>query len=347
MTAIIARPAVGATQAAPVPGKASEEPNPRRAQQAVSVSPSLIVLTIRPDGLKFNGNRIERAQEAGFGFLRRSGHIGFADPDTGKEIARHVVNNNDEAFGTLREIQVHVDPEHCEPLHRCGTELFAMLQKYCTLIGGHLCDGTGNALAHDACREIAEHIDAVSFRRRKERLKARVVRMPSGEIRETDELSFSYTVVREAGKRRQSRRYVYFDAPALPFYEGRARGYEMAKELVAFYQAHSLERPYLDRILREAIEKSERHPYGDFYRTDVSNVAAGFLHFIEEMVALGCRHVNPAWLNHKISSNRALHAENAVAAAKEKAEIVARLRAGREAAKARRLTAKTKVEVVG
>lgn len=53
---------------------------------------SLIVLTLRPTGDKFNGNHIERADEAGFDWIpKAAAYMGFISPDTSEEIARLVV----------------------------------------------------------------------------------------------------------------------------------------------------------------------------------------------------------------------------------------------------------------
>lgn len=127
------------------------------------ISSTLIVLSLRPDGAKFNGNRIERAQEAGFDWLTNGAHcIGYSSPDTGHEIARHVINNTDEAFGQLSEIQIHVDPTVCAFQLNAGTALLRMLQRYAILIGAHLCDSMGKPMDGAQLDSVARHIDAVS-----------------------------------------------------------------------------------------------------------------------------------------------------------------------------------------
>src|SRR5699024_4860868 len=112
---------------------------------APSTSPTLIVLTLRPVGAKFNGNRVERAQEAGFQRLNGNppNPMGCVCPDTGKEIARFVVEHWAEARGQLKEMQLHVDPEGCAVWYKAGSMLMEMLEKYCILINASLCDGMG------------------------------------------------------------------------------------------------------------------------------------------------------------------------------------------------------------
>ena len=116
-----------ATKATP---RAKEAPSSAPAEQQISsdLSPSLIVLSLRPEGPKFNGDRVERAQEAGFGWLQKVHLIGMSDPDTGGEIARHVVHGGHEAFGALKEIQIHIDPETCARVWRAGEQLMERLK---------------------------------------------------------------------------------------------------------------------------------------------------------------------------------------------------------------------------
>lgn len=149
--------------------RATQKPAPAQHGQAPVAAPlslSMIVLSLRPNGSKFNGNRIERAQEAGFGWIKNANQIGFSDPDTGCEIARHVINNSEELFGSLKEIQVHVDPEQCAWMWRAGTFLMERLKKYAILIGARICDGVGKPLDDEAVTAIGKHIDEVMARRR-------------------------------------------------------------------------------------------------------------------------------------------------------------------------------------
>lgn len=299
-------------------------------------SSTMIALSIRPIGEKFNGNRIERAQEAGFSWLKNTHLIGLSCPDTGDEIARHIVNCTDESFGQLKEVQVHIDPEHCAWMWRAGRYLIDRLEKYALLIGGRVCDGLGKPLNDEAIGAIAKHIDSVMAQRRDADRKARTVTLPSGEQRELSELSFAYEVVREAGEKKKSYRRVHFDAPALHIYDGRAMGKQMAGEIVQFYRKHKTQRLDLRRILKEAV-RSNGDGYGTYYKADIANVASGFLEVIETLIEVGARNLNPEWLKHHIEHSQSMHLEWCQDRDKNKAEFVERMRNGKKAAADRRL----------
>ncbi len=298
-------------------------------------SSTMIALSIRPEGEKFNGNRIERAQEAGFAWLKNAQLVGMSCPDTGDEIARHIVNGTDESFGQLKEVQVHIDPEHCAWMWRAGRHLMDRLKKYAVLIGGRVCDGLGQPLNDEAIDTIAEHIDSVMARRRDADKKSRTVTLPSGEQRELSELSFAYEVVRAAGEKKKSYRKVHFDAPALHIYEGRALGKQMAGEIVQFYRKHKTQRLDLRGILREAVQ-SHGAGFGSYYKADVANVASGFLEVIETLIEVGARNLNPEWLKYHIEHSQSMHLEWCQDREKNKAEFVDRMRQGRKAAADRR-----------
>jgi hypothetical protein len=217
------------------------EPCPTTFGHAGSES-SLIVLSLRPEGAKFNGNRVERAQEAGFDWLKNVHLIGMSHPDTGEEIARHVVATNDEGFGRLKEIQVHIDPERCACMWRAGHYLMERLKKYAVLIGARICNSMGQPLNDEAIDAIGMHIDKVMEQRREADRKACIVTLPNGEVREVSELSFAYTVLREAGSKKKTYRQVHFNAPALHHFEGQTLGMQMAGEIVQFYLKHKEER---------------------------------------------------------------------------------------------------------
>lgn len=292
----------------------------------------MIVLSLRPNGPKFNGNRIERAQEAGFGWIKSSNLIGLSHPDTGDEIARHVINNSEESFGTLKEIQVHVDPELCAWMWKAGSFLIARLKKYAILVGARICDGLGKPLDDESVDAIAKHIDEVMTKRRDADRKARTVTLPNGERRVLSELSFAYMVEREAGSKKHSYRDVLFDAPAMHYYEGKARGMQMAGEIVQFYRRHKEDRLRLGRMLREAMQ-NDGTGYGNWDKAEVANVTSGFMEVIETLIEVGARSLNPAWLKQKIEQNQQAHLDWCEDRAKRKAEFVERMRQGREAKK--------------
>ena len=253
MTEVITRPSKGATKA-PAANKAAPSSAPVSAQTnettSPGASPSRIVLSLRPNGAKFNGNRIERAQEAGFDWLKEArSTIGWSCPDTGHEIARHVVNRADETMGKLREIQVHIDPGSCAPCWRAGTLLMELLEKYAILIGAHICDGMGIQLDDQQITAVTKHIDAAMALRCQADRKARTVESPNGEQRELSELSFMFEVLREAGTKKKSYRRVHFDAKPMQYHEGKAKGMQMAGEIVQFYRKHKTQTLPVDSIL--------------------------------------------------------------------------------------------------
>lgn len=334
MTEVITRPQQAAKPANP--GAAPQvSPESGGSQPAAEpTSASLIVLTLRPNGTKFNGDRIGRAQEAGFGWLENGcRHIGLGHPDTGEEIARHVVKSNDEAHGALKEIQVHIDPEQCSWMWKAGTYLMKHLEKYAILIGAHICDGLGLRLDDDSIDAITGHIDGVMEKRRDADKKARMVTLPSGERRESSELSFVYTVLREAGAKRGCYRGVYFDAPALHYHEGRARGMQMAGEIMQFYRRHKQSHLPLRHILREVMQSGDLG-YGDYKNATAANVASGFLDVIVTMIEVGARNLNPAWLQEHIEQSQQAHVGWSQRREQRKAEFIERMRNARAAKKA-------------
>ncbi|GKT16234.1 hypothetical protein AVHY2522_10935 [Acidovorax sp. SUPP2522] len=311
-------------------------PGMQQAPVTERVSTSLIVLTLRPDGAKFNGNRITRAQEAGFDWLKDDAtFIGYASPDTGREIARFVTNKSDEAFGALREIQLRIDPAVCEWQWNAGQILMGKLQRYAVLVGGHICDGLGQRIADTELSSIAAHIDAVMKKRRDADQRARTVTLPSGEQRELSELSFSYGVVREAGSKKKTWRSVLFDVPALPYYEGRALGMQMAGEVVQFYRKHRTEKLRLDVMLHEALQRCNGG-FGNYDKATQSNVAAGFIDALTTMIELGARQMNPKWLEAQIVQNQQRHETWCQERDERKAEFAERMRQARAAKRAAR-----------
>lgn len=341
MSEVIARPETAKHSTSKVVPTRRPTPPMRLSGSAPAVpaqSATLIALSIRPVGTAFTGNRVVEAQETGFNWLNNVHAIGWACPDTGKEIARHVVDGYREATGDLSEIEVHIDPHTGAWLWRAGTRLIEMVATYTERIGGNLCDGAGRPLGDADRRAIADHIDAVMEHRRAAETAARTVTEPSGEVREYSDLSFHYTVTREAGSRKQRYQRVYFDAPPMDYYSGRAQGMRMAGEVVAFFRAHQTAKLPLIEIIRQALERCENR-HGNMQKAEVANVVSGFMEVMETLIAVGSRQLNPAWLTANIARNEELHVAWSERETKRKAALANRLRAGREAAKARRLGA--------
>lgn len=300
-------------------------------------SPSLIVLMLRPQGQRFNGNVSERAEEAGFEYIQHN-RLCFAHHDTGKEIARLVGARSKFLDGKPpAEIQVHIDPETCAVLLEAGERLFSRLEKYAILIGGHLCDGLGNRLGKGEKKALQDHIDAVMKRRAKLDQKARTVTLPNGERRELSDLFFSFTVRREAGSTKRVSRKVYFDVEPMEAWEGAAHAGRMVQAIVQGFKDHKIHHPNIRMMIVEAVRKMEAgQSYLNFRERTVANVTVEFLEIIEVLVKIGASNLNPKWLQDRIDQN--VHLQECVKRnrAQRKREVVEQLRKGREAAQARR-----------
>lgn len=330
--------AVAPARATMAPARAYAARAPAATAPAPSQSPTLIVLTLRPNGEQFTGNRIVCAQEAGFGWLKSVHALGWQSPDTGREIARFVVNGYDEAVGELKEIQLHIDPANCAVQWRAGTRLIHMLTAYSGLINAHLADGVGNPLDNESLTAVAHHIDAVMEQREEVEEATRTVVLPNGEKRiSSPDLSFAYTVTREAGSKRKTYRPVFFNAEPMDYYQGRAAGMQMAGEMIACFRAHQNPASItVTSIIREALERCESD-HGVMGKAQISNVVSGFMEVIEALVVAGSRELNPKWLSSRIACNLDLQRQFSELQATQKSAMVERLRKGREAAKARRL----------
>ena len=124
----------------------------------------------------------------------------------------------------------------------------------------------------------------------------------------------------------------------MDYYSGRVQGMRMAGEVADFFRAHQTAKVPLTEIIREALERCES-PHGNMQKAEVANVVSGFMEVIETLIAVGSRQLNRAWLTAHIARNEELQVIWFEREAKRKAALTARLRAGREAAKARRLAA--------
>ncbi|MCT6721688.1 hypothetical protein [Acidovorax sp. K2F] len=329
MTNDATQTAAGTTLAGTSPNKGTpnRRPTPQMRRVEPDFSPSLIVLSLRPEGSKFNGDRIERAQESGFDWLKKIHLIGMSDPDTGGEIARHVVHGGHEAFGALKEIQIHINPETCAWAWGAGDLLMDRLKRYAVLIGAQVCDGLGQPLSMEDMTAIGDHINAVMARRQDEERMARTVTLPNGEKRELSELSFAYVVTREAGSKKRTYRTVQFDVPSLPYYQGRELGMRMAGEVVKFYVKHQTAPLDILGIMREAMSLDGL----DYDKATKANVASGFLEVLSTLIRVGATNLNPNWLDQKIKRQGVLHEEWLIDNEERKTEFVARMKAAREA----------------
>jgi hypothetical protein len=84
----------------------------------------------------------------------------------------------------------------------------------------------------------------------------------------------------------------------------------------------------LRHILREAMHSGDT-PFGSYDKADAANVASGFLDVLEVLIAVGARHLNPAWLKQKIEQSQQAHIEWCERQEERKAEFVERMRQAR------------------
>lgn len=328
MTEVSTRPTAGATntpanKSAPARGNA-----PAAAEQT---SLSTITLFLRPKGERFHERPHSRTFEAGFESLS-SGGGGLASRDTGETIATLQPDGNG-LNRPIREFKLTIDPEACAIEYKAGTRLLRLFRDCSVLIGAHICDGFGKPLSDENLDAIASHIDQVISRRRDEAWEARKFKLPSGEVRRAGELSFQYMVLKEAGSRKSVYRSVDFDCTPMPYYQGYIRGLEMAEEFIAYHRKHKEAHIQIGRILEAAIEAgNEKFPReGDSKRGQ----ARGFLMVMETLLRVGTGNINPKWI--ELQKEQAVASHEAVEKydQRKKAEFVARMRAGREAKKAR------------
>lgn len=303
---------------------------------AVTVSPSLMVLVVKPLAERFKADRATCARKAGF--KHAPVHVGLntmalLDHDLGEPLAVMKVNGFVEAVDQLTAVEIHIDPELCPIEWDAGSRLMAACTKFAELMEGRLCNGLGNEIGAEAREAIASHIDRVMLERRKADRVARTVTLASGERRELSELSFSYTVRREAGSRKSAYRPVYFDAKPMPYYAGHAMGMEMAGEVVAFFRKHQVDRLDIKQMLHEVFERSQGQSIS-FDTSEVANVANGFMEVMSTLIMVGARHLNPVWLDERIAESKSHHADWQRDREDQKVVFVERMRKAREAKKA-------------
>jgi hypothetical protein len=151
--------------------------------------------------------------------------------------------------------------------------------------------------------------------------------MPDGEVRILSELSFAYAVIREAGSKKRCYRSVWFDVPALHYYEGRALGMQMANEVVQFYRTHKTMRISLIDIMREAMLANQ---YVNYDKASAGNVASGFIEVLGTLVRIGAAALNPAWLSQKIMLENQNHTDWKKDREDRKTEFVKRMKEARQ-----------------
>lgn len=299
------RPHTGAPvrRSTPPLRRISKEDATNHAQQAASP----IVLSVIPRKGTFSAHHSELLDEAGFGWIRDMHQYGLPCPDTGREIAR-LNRIPSVAFGPATRIEAVIDPHTCVYHYDAGSFLVDCLTRFAKAADADICDGAGVSLGASGLNAIAEHINAVMKARSKADRAKRTVRLPNGEVREQGHLSFVHTVIREAGSRKTSHRNVMFDATPLPYFEGRAKGYEMALEVVDYYREHRRVSLPINQILSAALDLVSSGPT-DFKRSSKQWVASGFCDGIAALIHAGAQSISREWMQRRISQELVCHAE--------------------------------------
>lgn len=327
MSEVSTRPNTGATKA-PARKSSPETATPPTAGEQSSLS--TITLYLRPKGDRFHEGPVSRAYEAGFQSLPGRLIAGLGSRDTGETIATLTPDSNGLAR-PVQEFKLSIDPESCAIEWRAGTRLIGITRDYAVLIGAHICDGFGKALTSENLDAIGAHIDKVINRRRDEARDARRVKLPTGEVRELGVVSFQHRVVKEAGARKRVWRPVDFDCQPMPYYQGCVRGIEMAEEVIAHYRKHKVLDLDIESMLKAAFVAQKQPFEGNTTRGQ----ARGFLEVMAALIRVGTGNVNPKWIAHLKERAVADRESMEEGDRRKKAEFVARMRAGREAKKAR------------
>jgi hypothetical protein len=151
---------------------------------AVTVSPSLMVLVVKPLAERFQANVTTSAKKAGFDFAPAHAGINtmaLLDRDLGEPLAVMKVNGFAEAVDRLTSVEIHFDPELCPIEWGAGSRLMAACARFSELMEGRLCNGLGNEIGEEAREAIAKHIDHIMTRRCAANREKQTVDLPTGE----------------------------------------------------------------------------------------------------------------------------------------------------------------------
>lgn len=232
----------------------------------------------------------------------------------------------------LKLITVTVDPQQCSFQHCLGEVIMQAAARVAKVSGGKVCDSAGKVLSEMECEALAAYIDGqlaarLKARRRQEFKDAE--RLECGHRRVPGPLPFTATI-RDAQNRDAWQES--FNAPALPYYEGRALGATYALEFFKHLQRQSAtgySRLLVHRVLVEAFELSAKaDPAGE----TAGNVA-------DEFVTLACEAVLWAarsgfagdWMKRRALALQEVADQIDRFAAKRKAEFVDRMKAAKRA----------------
>lgn len=297
-------------------------------------SPTLITLQVRARDQFLAKGRVCKGQAAGFTWTGLKAHqLGILSLDEDLPMAWMTLDHGAEARGELTVIDISFDPEQCAAERGAGTRIVRMSATFAEKMNGDLCDGLGRALTSQSAEEFGDYIDSIMERRVKA-AEPPIIDMGDGTFREPGLLSFQFIEVEKVKGRKalQFKRSVALDAPALPYYEGRAHGARMAKEMVEFMKAHKRRTPNVRKMLVEALSGGDRCDYTDAAAR--GNTIDGFMEVIEALVVVGARHCNVAWIDQKIAISAASATQGAALRAEKKVAFVERMAAARAVKKA-------------
>lgn len=261
--------------------------------------------------------------------------MGLLDLDTDEVVAVLMADNAGRWHRPLTEFTLTIEPESCAIEPMAGKRLMGALKDLLVLIGGeaHIDD---HRLGQEDLDKLADDINKIMRRRMGEAYDARLQRMSNGELRRLGLLSFQYQVIQDPGSRKKVFRYVDFDCSGVNKDYPYAHGIEMAEEVIAFCKKHKREQLDIQSMLLgafHAIEEGRSLPYGQHA---ASQAAQGFLSVMTTLICVGTKLINPAWIESRKSESRSYVDRVKQLDAEEKAQFVARMRAARIAAQAKR-----------
>lgn len=245
-------------------------------------TPSTIVLLVCRDEGYFS-DQIVTAQSAGFVWHR--GDLAFLSDDTREPIAWMRVHGWTAAISELQMIEFHIDPEAC-PLEMCaGKHAVDAIRRFAEKMGGCVRDGHHRPLSEKALAAVAATIDDAITQRRKAKQPMRIYQA-DGTYKVAEPLSF---VTRHYTARGRFLGFNHFDVEAMDPSSGAIAGYECARELLAYRNAHRAAHLSIASSIEAAM-----HLYGkgDYSAVTKGNVARSFVIAMMEMITYGARNAN-------------------------------------------------------
>jgi len=294
----------------------------------LDVTDTSITLLVRPESRYFVMPRVPAAQAAGF--ERHDGGMAILDRDTSEVLAlMTIADTSAEAMGKLDQIRIDIDLVNGPIEWTAGDRMVAAAKKFAVVMLGGLFDEAGRPLTDEDLQARAEEINAIMKQRHRAQMQARErTPLPDGNIRVAGPLSF---VSEKQSPRRKWLGANYFDVAPATYHDGKIRGLELAKELLAYHRRHrhGEQLARFDRILEAAMA----HGSTAWGKKTIGNVADEFVRVVaDEAFKFFARHADHGkWLDSKILEAKESKVYWEAKDAQDKAEMIERLRLGRVA----------------